>query len=85
MAGTRSADDPGIIRFDFPEHGVDPLEPIDWLDWFAKFDAAGLVLLYQETTPDGARSNFCRLLEADAAGALATDVEWVDASPGASV
>ena len=80
VADTRTSDDPGIIRLHTPgNRSTDRLEPIDWADWFAKFDAGELVLLFQETTPDGAPSTFNKLMESDAAAVGITAAEWIDA------
>ncbi|MBV8069141.1 MAG: hypothetical protein JO270_04500 [Acidobacteriaceae bacterium] len=75
VVGTGSGDDIGILRFDFPGYsGEGSLEPISWEQFFEKFDERGLVLLYQEETAGGARSNFNKLIsgetaeEADEAG-----------------
>ncbi|MFO7306521.1 MAG: hypothetical protein C0P74_013470 [Gammaproteobacteria bacterium] len=46
---TGSADDPGILRIDFPGFsGRDSLERISWEQFFEAFDANELALLYQE-------------------------------------
>lgn len=60
---TGDADDPGILRFDFPGGaGEDKLQHISWEDWFDKFDSARLALLYQEEKADGERSTFFKLI-----------------------
>ena len=52
-----------MIRLDFPGYsGGDTLEPISWDDWFSKFDASNLALVYQETTARGQKSNFNKLI-----------------------
>lgn len=38
---------PGILRLDFGEKD-EGLEPIAWDDFFEKFDASGLALLYED-------------------------------------
>jgi hypothetical protein len=63
VRSTGDADDPGILRFDFPGGaGEDKLAHIPWEDWFDKFDAAGLALLYQEHKSSGEPSTFFRLV-----------------------
>lgn len=58
--------DVGILRIDFPGwSGEGRLEPITWDEFFEKFDAAGLALVYQEQTADGQRSNFNRFVRRD--------------------
>lgn len=57
--------DPGIIRLDFSGHGGrddSALEDITWDEWFHAFDANKLALVYQDTTADGTRSNFNKLI-----------------------
>lgn len=77
VASTRSDEDPGIIRIDFPGYaGGDSLEEISWDLWFSKFIENDLVLLYQEETADGQKSNFNKLVEASTAEAD-EDAEWV--------
>lgn len=63
VGATRSGDDPGIIRIDFPGYsGEGSLQKISWDDWFEKFDESGLVFLYQETLAGGGKSNFNKLI-----------------------
>jgi hypothetical protein len=67
--GARPATMPGseyngrlaVLRFDFPGYGGAVLQPVDWDEWFATFDAERLILLYQEQRADGSTSNFNRL------------------------
>jgi len=66
VARTASEDDPGIIRLDFPGYsGEGTLEPIEWDEWFEKFDEAGLALIVQDETADGEQSNFNKLVRRD--------------------
>lgn len=66
VRGTGSADDPGIIRLDFPGYsGEESLEKISWNQWFDKFEEQGLALIYQEQTDSGDKSNFNKLVERD--------------------
>ena len=61
--GTGGKGEAGMIRLDFPGYtGEESLEPIEWDQWFEKFDEQGLALLYQETTAGGDRSNFNKLV-----------------------
>lgn len=63
VQSTGSADDPGVLRFDFPGGaGEDTLAHISWEDWFDKFDAANLALVYQEHKSDGEPSTFFKLV-----------------------
>ena len=78
VSDTREADDPGLIRLDFPGYsGEGALEAIDWDEWLEKFDENDLVLLYQKTTSDGEKSNFNKLLSSDTADEAAENAEWV--------
>ncbi len=60
-----SQDGTGILRIEFPgaTHSNDStLEEIPWEQFFEKFDASGLSLVYQDVTAEGAQSNFNRLV-----------------------
>lgn len=68
----RGADDPGIIRIDFPGYsGEGELERVDWDTWFEKFDRSGLAFVYQDTTGDDERSSFNKLVARETAAARA--------------
>lgn len=68
VRGTGGKNDVGILRLDFPGYtGEDKLEPIEWDEWFEKFDERGLALLYQEETAAGERSNFNKLVSRETA------------------
>jgi hypothetical protein len=58
----------GLLRIDFPS-GVSnpPLEPISWEDFFDKFEAEGLAMIYQEETAKGEKSYFCKFVERETA------------------
>jgi len=57
-----------MIRLDFPGYsGEGSLEPIEWDEWFEKFDENNLALLYQEETAEGEKSNFNKLVSRDTA------------------
>jgi hypothetical protein len=75
---TGGGDDPGIIRIDFPGYsGEGSLEEIPWEEWFEKFDESDLVLLHQETTADGEKSNFNKLIKASTARDAEDNAEWI--------
>jgi hypothetical protein len=60
---TGSGDEPGVLRIDFPGGaGEDRLEPIEWDDWFEKFDESDLAFLYQEEKASGEDSTFFKLV-----------------------
>lgn len=55
----------GIIRLEFPKApnaNDSALKEISWEQFFEKFDASGLALVYQELTADGEQSNFNRFV-----------------------
>ena len=54
-------DDAGILRIDFGEP-EESLEPIDWDEWFRKFDENDLEFLYQEEKQSGEGSTFFKLV-----------------------
>lgn len=57
-----------MIRLDFPGYsGADSLEPIEWDEWFDKFEERGLALLVQDKTARGQRSNFNKLVSRETA------------------
>jgi hypothetical protein len=63
VRGTGSNGDAGILRIDFPGGaGDDRLEPIEWDEWFEKFDENNLAFLYQEHKADGSDSTFFKLV-----------------------
>lgn len=63
---TGGADDPGIIRIDFPGFsGEDTLERIDWETWFEAFEENELAFLHQDETEDGQMSHFNKLVSRD--------------------
>jgi ferritin-like metal-binding protein YciE len=68
VRGTGGKGDTGMIRLDFPGYsGGDSLEPIDWDEWFEKFDQNNLALIVQETTGSGQKSNFNKLVKRESA------------------
>lgn len=63
VKGTGGKKDVGMIRLDFPGFsGEGKLEEISWDEWFDKFEESKLALVYQETTADGEKSNFNKLV-----------------------
>jgi hypothetical protein len=49
----------GIVRLDFPGFsGEGKLEPIEWDQFFERFDESQLALIFQEKTARGQKSNF---------------------------
>jgi hypothetical protein len=66
--GTGSEGDVGMIRLDFPGFsGEGSLEEIPWEEFFDAFEKNQLALVYQETTAEGQRSNFNKLVSREAA------------------
>jgi hypothetical protein len=71
---SRGKQDVGMIRIDFPGYsGGGKLAPIEWDQWFEKFDDANLAMILQDRTAKGQKSNFNKLvaresLEADDSG-----------------
>jgi hypothetical protein len=59
VKGTGDADDPGVLRVEFPP---DALEEISWEDFFQKFDESKLAFLYQDTLEDGRESRFHKFI-----------------------
>ena len=54
-----------MIRLEFPGYSRsrdESLQEIDWDEFFEKFDANGLALVYQEKTAGGQKSNFNKLI-----------------------
>jgi hypothetical protein len=42
-----------VLRIDFPGGaGEEELEPMDWDEWFEKFEGSNLAFLYQEQKSD---------------------------------
>ena len=63
VRGTGDGNDAGVLRIDFPGGaGEDRLEPIDWDQWFEKFDSENLAFLYQERKASGEDSTFFKLV-----------------------
>jgi hypothetical protein len=65
VASTHKKDEPGILRFEFPNapnRNDSKLSEISWDEFFEKFDESNLELVYQEKTADGEVSNFNKLV-----------------------
>ena len=53
-----------MIRIDFPGYSEGRLQPIEWDEWFEKFEEKRLALIYQDET-HGKKSNFNKLVSRD--------------------
>jgi hypothetical protein len=65
VASTHKKNEPGILRFEFPDapnRNDDKLREISWDEFFKKFDENNLELVHQEKTADGKVSNFNKLV-----------------------
>jgi hypothetical protein len=70
VRATHRKGDAGILRIIFPDSRFaddENLEEITWDEFFEKFDDAGLALLYQEKTKEGAQSSFNKLVSRETA------------------
>lgn len=66
VKSTRSENDPGIVRIDFPGYsGEDSLEEITWDEFFKKFDERELALIYEDGDREGEPSRFNKLVRRD--------------------
>jgi hypothetical protein len=66
VRGTGSANDPGLLRIDFPGYsGRDSLEEVSWDEFFEKFDRNNLALVIQDSTSSGEKSNFTKIISRD--------------------
>ena len=61
VKSTSSNEGPGILRLDF-EPRDEGLEPVEWDDFFEKFEEEGLAFLYQDQTADGKVSRFHKFI-----------------------
>jgi hypothetical protein len=70
---TGGSEDIGMLRIEFPDApgaNDQKLQPIDWDEFFDKFDKRNLALLYQDRTARGQKSYFHKLIGREtAAGA----------------
>lgn len=65
VQGTGGPEDVGMIRIELPSAPNakdEKLEPIDWDEFFEKFDERRLALLYQDHTAGGQKSYFYKLV-----------------------
>lgn len=77
VKATGDAEEPGILRIDFPGYsGEDTLERVDWDAFFEKFEEKELAFLYQDEVEDGDTSRFFKFVTRDTAEEAAD--EWVD-------
>jgi len=61
VKGTGGKDDAGLLRIEFPGYDDEDdsdVEPIEWDEFFRKFDESRLAFLYQEKKADGKPSTF---------------------------
>jgi len=61
VRSTAKGNDVGLLRISFPGYDDEDdanLEPIEWEEFFQKFDESELSFLYQERTADGELSTF---------------------------
>jgi hypothetical protein len=64
VKSTNKANEPGILRIDFPGYsGESSLEEVSWDEFFDKFDKEKLAFLYQDETAEGQESRFCKFIE----------------------
>ena len=70
VAETATDGEPGVLRLQFPDtkDDHDRIEPIDWDDFFRKFEREHLAFVYQERTEDGNTSRFYRFVDRTTAG-----------------
>lgn len=60
---TGDAEDPGLLRIDFPGYsGEESLEAVSWDKFFKAFEENQLAFLYQEKLKDGQESRFCKFV-----------------------
>jgi hypothetical protein len=62
LDATTSATWPGVMSFDF-ESGGDSDDPTLWDAFFAKLEAEGLGMLYEDNPESGEKSNFFRFAD----------------------
>jgi ferritin-like metal-binding protein YciE len=62
--------DVGMLRLDFPGRGSDEkLQPIDWDEWFEKFEERRLALIVEDETASARKSDFNKLVSRETAEA----------------
>jgi hypothetical protein len=67
VKGTGKAEDPGLLRINFPGGKEYTLENISWEEFFNKFDENKLAFLYQEKTATGRQSRFNKIISGETA------------------
>jgi len=70
VKSTKKSGETGVLRIDFKgEDDSDDrnLQPIEWEEFFHKFEEAQLAFLCQEKTADGSPSRFFKLVKRDSA------------------
>src|SRR5437762_8720146 len=78
--------DIGMLRLEFPDQpgaNDEKLEPIEWDEFFDKFDERNLALLVQNTTASGEMSNFNKLVSRETAADVAAGRKRTASSPAA--
>jgi hypothetical protein len=59
-----------MLRLDFPGRGSDEkLQPIDWDEWFEKFEERRLALIVEDETASARKSDFNKLVSRETAEA----------------
>ena len=62
VKATKSKGDPGLLRLDFPPRD-ESLEPVEWDEFFEKFDDSNLAFVYQDKTASGRTSRFGKFVD----------------------
>lgn len=63
VKGTGNKGDIGLLRIDYPGYsGEETLQPIEWDEFFEKFEEQKLAFLHQDETADGKQSRFSKLI-----------------------
>ena len=66
VKGTGGADDPGVLRIDFPDTESEALEEIAWTDFFEKFEESKLAFLHRDIMgDDGKPDRFNKFVSRD--------------------
>jgi hypothetical protein len=67
VQGTERHDGSCVLRLDFPGYsGEQTLAPVPWDHWFRVFEERRLALVVEDRMPDGAQSNFNKLVSREA-------------------
>lgn len=68
VPATGTSEHVGMVRLEFPGYtGEQSLEPIEWDEFFSKFDESNLALVVEDETASGERSNFNKLIKRETA------------------